>query len=352
MSRQTDPTIGIVGANGQVGTELCFILRERGIRVVPVVRNSVGAATFDHYGFDVRIADVGELSDAEDALSDLDAVIVAAFASPTSRGEFTPKGSRRTNERLARNSVRAAADDATVIYFSSVAAFGEEIGVSERWWYVREKTHIENAFNEECELRDRSGYVHRIGLVLGQNIDRTRRIESRVNTSDRVDVETSANSPSNTVHTVTIADSALACVRSSVPNGTYTVVNRPQWTWHQVFERYRSSDTETELRFVGPRDIDERSLADRLASIAGAYITDHTTELMSIGYLLPDTINQFVFNRYMQNEVSGQISEYEGRFGFQLREFEYAEAPGPAVPGTKATDTRLDEWSYPPPMFE
>lgn len=347
----SQPAVGIVGANGQVGTELCFILRESAVRPVPIVRNSVGAATFDRYGFDVRIADVGDLTDANEALSDLDVVVVAAFASPISRGDFTPRRSRGVNERLARNSVRAASDGATVIYFSSVAAFGEELDVSENWWYVREKRNVESAFKDECELHDCDGYIHRIGLVLGQNLDRTASIESRLASSSRVDIEASATGASNTVHTVTIADSILACLGTEVSPGIYTIVNKPQWTWRQVFEHYRTPDTDAELRFVGSQNGTDNSLASELFSAVTGYAAGRKTELMSIGFVCPDKINQLVFNKYMQNEVGGQIGDYQDRFRFHRREFDYAEAPGPTVPGIDSTEARLEEWNYPPEIF-
>jgi dTDP-4-dehydrorhamnose reductase len=348
----SQPTVGIVGANGQVGTELCFILRESRVRPIPIVRNSVGAATFDHYGFDVRIADVGDLTDANEALSDLDAVVVAAFASPISRGNFTPRQSRAVNERLARNSVRAASDVATVIYFSSVAAFGRELDVSENWWYVREKRNVETAFKEECELHDCDGYIHRIGLVLGQNLDRTESIESRLASSGRIDVEASATAASNTVHTVSIADAILACIGTDTSPGTYTIVNKPQWTWRQVFEHYRNPDTDTEIQFVGSRTGADSTIAGELLSTVTSHAAGRKTEIMSIGVFLPDIVNQFAFNKYMQKEIGGEISNYQDRFRFHRREFDYAEAPGPTVPGTKSTETRLQEWNYPPEIFE
>jgi hypothetical protein len=167
-----------------------------------------------------------------------------------------------------------------------------------------------------------------------------------------VDVESDANSASNTVHTVTIADSVLACLHLSVPEGTYTVVNEPQWTWQQVFEHYRNTDTDVDLRFVGSRSTGNGGLVNKLVSIASDIVGDRTTKLMSAGYLLPDTVNQFVFNKYMQNDVRGQIGKYESRFGFHLREFDYAAAPGPTVPNLESTNARLKQWEYPPAIFE
>lgn len=351
MSQQTTPTVGIVGANGQVGTELCFLLRKEGVEVVPIVRNSVGATTFDYYGLNARIADVGTRSDAESALSNLDTVVIAAFASPISRGNFKPKQGRRANEAIVHNSVRAAPEGADVVYFSSVAAFGEELDVSDHWWYCREKRNTEREFEKACDEHQQDGYVYRVGLVLGQNVTRTVDIQSELASSDRVDVEANATAHSNTVHTVTIADAVRACSDPKVKPGTYTLVNEPQWTWQRVFDHYREPEMDVDIRFVGPQTQNEGAVHRKLLSEAAGLVAGHKTELMSAGFFLPDSINQFIFNKYMQNDIGGEIDAYESRFAFHKREFDYAEAPGPTVPGLSPTEARLEETDYPPEVF-
>jgi len=71
----------IVGANGQVGTELCFLLRNEDLEVVPIVRNKLAAGFLDYHGFDCRIADISDEEDAREALNDIDVIVVAALAS-------------------------------------------------------------------------------------------------------------------------------------------------------------------------------------------------------------------------------------------------------------------------------
>lgn len=339
--------VGIIGANGQVGTELTFLFGERDIEVVPIVRNAVAGEMFDYHGFGYRLADVADPADARRALSDLDVVVIAAFASPLTRGEFKPNRARRTNEDIIENSVRYAAEGARVVYFSSVAAFGAEIDISEYWWYVREKRHLEAVFFGCCDSHDTTGYVHRIGLVLGRNLGRTEDIRETLSNSVRVDVETHATAASNTVHTVTIAESVLRCADDDVPQGTYTIVNKPQWTWERVFDHY--DDGDTDVRFVGTRK--DRSLPARLLSELVGWVTDHQTELMSAAYSLPDSLNQFVFTNYLQNSVGNDIGEYEGRFRFHRREFDYGEAPGPFLGNRERTGVLLDEYEYPPDVF-
>jgi len=45
--------LAVVGANGKVGTELCFLLKDE-IEVVPIVRNRLGAIFLNHNGFNCK----------------------------------------------------------------------------------------------------------------------------------------------------------------------------------------------------------------------------------------------------------------------------------------------------------
>jgi uncharacterized protein YbjT (DUF2867 family) len=62
--------IAIVGANGQVGKELCLLFRQNGHDIIPIVRNKLGASFLIHQNFDCRIADIGEKDQAKKALTD------------------------------------------------------------------------------------------------------------------------------------------------------------------------------------------------------------------------------------------------------------------------------------------
>ena len=65
--------VGLIGANGSVGTELCFLLNHD-IDLKPIIRNRLGAVFLKHHGFDCHIADISQESDAKESLSDVDFV--------------------------------------------------------------------------------------------------------------------------------------------------------------------------------------------------------------------------------------------------------------------------------------
>ena len=64
--------LGLIGANSNVGTELCFLLRNS-VELIPIVRNKIGSLFLNYHNFDCRISDMSNEHDASAALNDLDA---------------------------------------------------------------------------------------------------------------------------------------------------------------------------------------------------------------------------------------------------------------------------------------
>ena len=42
--------LGLIGANGKVGTELCFLLKND-VDLKPIIRNRLGSVFLKHHGF-------------------------------------------------------------------------------------------------------------------------------------------------------------------------------------------------------------------------------------------------------------------------------------------------------------
>ena len=73
--------IAIVGANGQVGTEVCLRLREAAdVEVVPVVRNLSGSAFLRLNGVDCRHGRIADPEQARHLIGDCDVVVNFALS--------------------------------------------------------------------------------------------------------------------------------------------------------------------------------------------------------------------------------------------------------------------------------
>src|SRR3989338_10508199 len=75
------PTICVIGASGQVGTEFCLYLKTYpGVRPVAVVRTSISGALLRRLGIEVRVGAFGTESESRELLRDCD--LVVDFSAP------------------------------------------------------------------------------------------------------------------------------------------------------------------------------------------------------------------------------------------------------------------------------
>ncbi|MWG33295.1 NAD-dependent epimerase/dehydratase family protein [Halomarina oriensis] len=338
--------VGVVGANGSVGMELSVLLEAAGVTVVPVVRTSFAGAFLDEQGFDVRVGDVTDSDDADRLLGDVDVVVVSARTSIESN---SPSEVERINEAIVTGAVSGSPADATAVLFSSVAVFQLSEGFN---FYGEMKRHEETVFEEHCEETGRDGYVLRLGHVLGPQQNWTDQLVAGVEGRDHLSVAADAERPSNVLHTVTLRETVLACARASSEDGTsdtarpgpepgtYTCVNRPQWTWRDVFEFY--ADSECDLRFLGSSSGDA-SLVEQALAAGYGLVNPRPGRLYSALKYAPDSVYYRLRSEYYERTMRGAVGDLTGRSAFELPVFAFESAPGPTVTAVPTTRTSIRE---------
>lgn len=332
-------TAGLIGGNGEVGTELSFLLRQRGRSVTPICRNALGSAYLSHHGFECELGDVTDDTVANNLLPTFDGVVIAAFAPPISRRGFHPQGARRDNEAIVENAVRNVSADVPVIYFSSVIAHGREIGKSPLDWYYREKRNAETVFLEACQEHGQPGYVLRLGHVHGFLQDRSRSLTQQVQGQREVSIPIDPTTASNVLHTVSLAEAVDRCLDGAIEPGTYTLTNRPQWEWSRVLTHY--ADGELRIRY----EPEETGLLSRVPVDPDpdvvAQAKDLTTLVLSS---VPDSVSGVLYNRFLQSTAGSEIAALDRIPRIDLEVFTYDQkAPGPYLPGQTKTDELLSE---------
>ncbi len=111
--------IAILGANGQVGTEVCLLLKLMpGVEVVPICRSETSASYLRRCDLDVRIGRVDDGDTAARLLEKCDAV--ADFSLPTGSTVEVQRAMRSVIPNLARYSPAGV----PLVYLSSITAFG------------------------------------------------------------------------------------------------------------------------------------------------------------------------------------------------------------------------------------
>lgn len=339
-------TVGIVGGNGKVGIELAHLLRQSGYTVIPVVRNRKGAAFLGCCGFDCRIADPTVPEELRRVLTDVDVVIIAAHAGIGARDMLDFKSVWRTNKAIVRNSVTCSQSEAAVIYFSSIAAFGNRLYNS--WTrgrfdhYSLNKRWLERLTRKLARRESKDAYVFRLGHVFGPSQPKTDRFRRISPEGGALEVAVDADRASNVVHTVTIGDAIGSVLRGKVNPGTHTIVNQPQWTWAEIIDHYVESSTK--IRFIGRPTNEGRGYFQMFVGRLAETVSNHRMKLLPLQVFLPDAFNLRVVYQFKRRQaIDGLEREREGTTEpFHTHEFDYRPVPGPFPADLSPTRSLLE----------
>jgi nucleoside-diphosphate-sugar epimerase len=225
--------VAVVGANGQVGAEVCLLLRRiPGVEVVPISRTWLGSGFLRYRGVACRHGSVSDPTEAPALLGDCD--LVANFA--LSQGQ--PSAARRMNARVIENTFRYSAPGATVVFFSTQNVYGDPAPTARIRWkdaYGQEKLWCERV-NERLGRRfGKAAFALRLGHVCGDLQGITQMIRDLI-VSGPIAMPEGGAKLSNTVYTATIVDALLKLREGRVHPGIYDLMSVPQWTWRQVYE--------------------------------------------------------------------------------------------------------------------
>jgi nucleoside-diphosphate-sugar epimerase len=232
MSGDGMPKIALVGANGQVGAELCLLLsRIADIELVPICRNPTGSAFLRYSGIACRHGRPADPAEAAQLFGDCDVIINCAL------GSGTPSEIRRFDRLLVHNIFKFSRPQATVIHFSTLMVYGDPRAgklLRGRDAYGRAKRAAERRVFAESRRARKPGYILRLGHVCGPLQNITDKIRKEIATDTVVLPE--RDLPSNTVYTATIVDAIQAIMAGKEQPGAFDLTNFPQWSWRQVYQ--------------------------------------------------------------------------------------------------------------------
>jgi dTDP-4-dehydrorhamnose reductase len=237
--------IGLIGANGSIGTELSFLLKNN-VDPIAIIRNRLGSIFLKHHNFSCRICDVSEENDAKKYLSDLDKIVIFSYATDPYSGRQT-RSSQKINKNIIKNTIKFSRKNSTIIYFSTIRAFSNDIvpNTSNFWMksgYAKEKINLEKLLLSESKKNNKKAFILRISQVFGDNQPRTSTFKNLLS-QQKINVLVDPRKKSNIVHTVTIKDAILKCLSSASTPGIYSLTNNPQWTWKEVIDYYRKPES-------------------------------------------------------------------------------------------------------------
>lgn len=226
--------IAVLGANGQVGAEVCLLLhRVPGVELVPVCRSRQGSAYLRYRGIACRHGSVNDPARAESLLGDCDVIVNLVLMTTT----LNPAGARRAMAQLIDAVARAGAKaQARHVFLSTMSVYGDrEVGarLALRNAYGADKRRAEHLALRAGRRYGCPTTIFRLGHVCGelQGITQQIRDQLRRGTVAIPDPERA----SNTTQVAAIADAVLRIAAGAVAPGTYDLMNTPQWTWREVY---------------------------------------------------------------------------------------------------------------------
>ncbi|MCX5796857.1 MAG: NAD(P)-dependent oxidoreductase [Elusimicrobia bacterium] len=338
--------IGITGANGQVGSEVCLLLQAvPGIELVPVVRNPSGSAFLRRHGLECRHGRIAQADEAQRLIGDCD--VIANFALSTSG---RPSLDREMNRRITRNLVEAAKPGARLVFFSTIMVYAPNttFGLIPDAYGI-EKLLNERFFKKLCRATRHQAYILRLGHVLGELQNITQHIRRELKAGP-VMLPGGGYRGSNTVFTAAIAEALVRIAHGEVPAGTFDLVSCPQWSWRDLYLHYaeqlhipadiRSGEESSRSKLAVPSAL-LRGLMGHLSQ--NQYLRERLSFLLG---LLPDKVNRKVQIRYLQSRAFKEIAALAQRED-RIVALDWRGLDVRPVPGLGSTQDSLHRFTFP-----
>src|ERR1022692_2748293 len=301
--------IAIVGANGQVGAEVCLRLREaEGIEVGPVVRNVSGSAFLRLNGMDCRHGRIGDPGDAERLIGDCDAVVNFALSTTA-----IPRVDREVNRKIVRGILAGAKSGATIVVASTIMVYAPAVKFRFLDSYGLEKLIVEKMFGRLCRASPHPFFVFRLGHVMGDLQNITRKMCGQIR-GGRVALPHQGCTGSNTVFTATIVEGIVQAAGGVQPPGTYDLITSPQWSWLEVYAYY-AAQLQVPLELAEVDDVhhpqSKSGGAGGLVHRWLGYLTHNQSlreRLMFLLAFLPAELNQRIYSQYLRTRARAEIN--------------------------------------------
>src|SRR5439155_14358345 len=125
----------------------------------------------------------------------------------------TPRERQEAEKRLIENSCKFSKPDATIIYLSTIAVYGDPRPCRRIRWrsaYARAKLRSEFVVRRLGKIHRKKTYILRLGHVCGELQNITTLIRHRIGTGPVIMTQT--DHASNTIYTATMVDAILKII--------------------------------------------------------------------------------------------------------------------------------------------
>mgnify|MGYP000846253724 CR=1 FL=1 len=331
--------IAVIGANGNVGTELCYMLKDN-CEVIPIVRNKIGAVFLEHHGIKCRIGDILNSETAKLVLKDVDVVVNATWVSDRFTGSQT-QGSKLINKTIIENLFKYTPKNSVIIYLSTIRAFANQVDPStSKFWpprYDVEKQFLEKIMKKNSSKYKKKGISFRCGHVFGEGQPNTREIRKTLLQNKNLKIDANSNSASNILHIVTLKDAIFKCLEKGIRSDTYSLVNNPQWTWKEIYDYYNvNCILKFERSKVGENPINQKFFK---------FLKTKKKFLIPILYKMPKKYESRILMELSTRKYKSEINKIQSEEKITNGNFGYIPIPGKQLPNLSKTIDLLKNYN-------
>lgn len=331
--------IAVIGANGNVGTELSYLLKDD-CDVIPIVRNKIGSIFLEHNGIKCRVGDMSNSDMARTILNDIDVVVNATWVSDRFSGSQT-QTSKLINKTIIENCFKFSKKNAVIIYLSTIRAFANKVDpITSRFWpprYDIEKQFLEKIVKKNSKKFNKKGISFRCGHVFGEGQPNTRAIRKLLSENKSITINANGNSPSNILHIITLKDAIFKSLEKIIKSNTYSLVNYPQWTWKEIYNFY---NTNCVLKFDPPK-LNKTTINQKIFKL----LKNKKKIMIPILYNLPKRFESKIIMELSIRKYKSEINKVESHPKVINGNFGYFPIPGIQLSNLSKTSEILEKYN-------
>jgi dTDP-4-dehydrorhamnose reductase len=313
VERRDLVTIGIIGASGQVGTEVCLFLKTYSdVRVVAIVRAPISGAILHRCGIEVRIGTFATPEESTRLVGDCDVIVDFSVPSGDEVVQICAHYAKYITAALQCSPSRAR-----YVFISTINAFGmgDHFNAAKNYRIPHSIYAYTKRYGERQALRlgkreRRQVFVFRLGHVHGL-LQRVSHETVELLAAGHTEFEY-PDTPSYTIFCHTIAEAIVGVAAGNeTPDSIYTLVSEPAWSWKEVLEYYAPPERSLKIRLRRARQTQWwKRIADELQGT-----------ILRLAYKYRETARANLLRRFPRLESRTRAKFYQRRARQQIGEW-------------------------------
>lgn len=295
--------IAVLGANGQVGLEVCIHLSLMGMDVLAVCRNDLARSIFIRLKIESIAIDYLDSIQLKELLKDFD--VVADFILPG--GDFN--NIKTSYHETISNVISCIPKTCTYVFMSSQIVFGvsETRPVFKWYWipgsvYCKSKRYAEKTVVALSKKHNKKYFIFRLGQVQGIIQGVTNSWYHALKDAKVIIKIPETNAYIIWCYGIAKALKNIAKHCNEAP-GIYSVVSQPEWTWKQLFEYI--AERELVTKFIhSETSFKQKVISLFLKPMKGLVLKNKEVIATNIVSLFPEYYSKLRYKNYIANAVS------------------------------------------------